>query len=56
MYMRYGIYCYADENGDNLVKVEGANTEAEACERADELFDNYERVEIIDKKTGEKVY
>lgn len=51
----YNIFCYSDENGDNLVYCEHTSEYENAVAIADDLSEKFERVEILDK-FGEKVY
>lgn len=51
----YNIFCYSDENGDNLVCCEHTSEYENAVAIADDLSEMFERVEILDK-FGEKVY
>lgn len=51
----YNIFCYSDENGDNLVCCEHTSEYENAVAIADDLYEKFERVEILDKY-GEKVY
>lgn len=51
----YTIFCYSDENGDNLVFVESCQEYDNAIAIADNLYQKYARVEILDKY-GRKVY
>lgn len=51
----YNIFCYSDENGDNLVFVESCQEYENAIAIADNLYQKYKRVEILDKY-GEKIF